>query len=515
VKRTSTSPERASLTAGPEDRPGPLGTPLSTAPEAAGTARPREGVGHDAGDLTVSEPRLRVVIVEDEPPLRRTLARILEVRGMEVMTCEDGIEATSLIAQQGADVMLLDLMLPRMDGMEVLRRAKVQRPDMEVVMMTAFGEVDTAVQAVKAGAYDFLTKPFASPDAVALVVEKAAERRRLIDRARQLEAALENQARGGDLIGSTRKMQDVMRLVGTVAQSTSTVLVRGESGTGKELVARAIHQGSHRAHKPFLGVNCSAIPATLIDSELFGHVKGAFTGASSNRDGLFAAADGGTLFLDEVGDLPLATQVRLLRVLQEGEVKPVGSNDVRSIDVRVIAATNVDLAAAISAGTFREDLYYRLCVIEVQLPPLRERREDIPLLATFFLRKLARKNGRSTPSIDPSAMRLLCAAPWPGNVRELENAIERAMVLSRADVLGIEDFPRLAETAEAARQEGGFGAELADLPYREAKRVALRTFEKHYVASLLGKTNANVSKAARIAGLDRSNFRRIVRKCGK
>jgi DNA-binding NtrC family response regulator len=500
-------------------RPGPVGTPLPVAHEAR-TPAPREraaAAGDGAGPgLDAGAPRLRVIIVEDEPPLRRTLARILEVRGMEVMTCEDGVEAMALVAQERADVMLLDLMLPRMDGMEVLRRSKIQRPDMEVVMMTAFGEVDTAVQAVKAGAYDFLTKPFASPDAVALVVEKAAERRRLIDRARQLEAALESQGRGSDLIGTTRKMQEVMRLVNTVAQSITTVLVRGESGTGKELVARAIHQGGPRGNRPFLAVNCSAIPSTLIDSELFGHVKGAFTGASVSRDGLFAAADGGTLFLDEIGDLPLASQVRLLRVLQEGEIKPVGSNEVRTVDVRVIAATNVDLLQAIANGTFREDLYYRLCVIEVHLPPLRERREDIPLLATFFLRKLARKNGREIPSIDTAAMRVLSTAPWPGNVRELENAIERAMVLSRAEILGIEDFARLTETtAEAARTDGAFGAELAELPYRDAKRVALRTFEKHYVASLLGKTNANVSQAARIAGLDRSNFRRIVRKCGK
>ena len=494
----------------PRPAAGPIGGPMSAPADSRFTPLPKEPA---PASVAPTEARLRVVIVEDEPPLRRALARILEVRGMDVLTCEDGVEAMALLGQEHADVMLLDLMLPHMDGMEVLRRAKAQRPAMEVVMMTAFGEVDTAVQAVKAGAYDFLTKPFASPDAVALVVEKAAERRRLVDRARQLEAALESQTRGSDLIGSTRKMQDVFRLVGTVAQSVSTVLIRGESGTGKELVARAIHQGGPRASKPFLAINCSAIPTALVDSELFGHVRGAFTGASADRDGLFAAADNGTLFLDEVGDLPLATQVRLLRVLQEGEVKPVGSNDVRVVDVRVIAATNVDLAQAIAGGTFREDLYYRLSVIEVPLPPLRDRREDIPLLATFFLRKLARRMGRPTPAIDPVAMRLLYSASWPGNVRELENAIERAMVLSRADSLTVEDFPRLAEASADAH--GEFGSELADLPYRDAKRVALRTFEKHYVASLLKRTNANVSQAARMAGLDRSNFRRIVRKCGK
>ncbi|MBI2892821.1 MAG: sigma-54-dependent Fis family transcriptional regulator [Deltaproteobacteria bacterium] len=480
-------------------------------PALAGGERPARGESEAR-----APGKLRVIIVDDEPPLLRTLARILQVRGIDVSTCEDGIEALALLAAEPADVLLLDLMLPRMDGMEVLRRAKVLRPDMEVVMMTAFGDVDTAVQAVKSGAYDFLTKPFASPDAVALVIEKAAERRRLIDRTRQLEAALESQERYGDLVGSTRKMQAVFRLIETVAQSTATVLVRGESGTGKELVARALHQRGPRAHKPFVAVNCSAIPSTLVDSELFGHVRGAFTGASTNREGLFASADSGTIFLDEIGDLPLPSQVRLLRVLQEGEVKPVGSNEVRSVDVRVIVATNVDLAHAVSIGAFREDLYYRLAVIEIGIPPLRDRPEDIPMLAVHFLRKFARKTGRGVPSIDPVAMHSLASAPWPGNVRELENAIERAMVLSRGDTLVLEDFPRLTESAqEQARLELQLGSDLADLPYRDAKRVALRTFERHYIASVLKKTTGNVSQAARHAGLDRSNFRRILRKCGR
>jgi DNA-binding NtrC family response regulator len=488
----------------------PAGVDALTTPVPAG---PKEEAGVARGS---AGRRLRVIIVDDEPPLRRTLARILQVRGIDVTTCEDGHEALALLAQEPADVLLLDLILPRMDGMEVLRRAKAFRPDMEVVMMTAFGDVDTAVQAVKSGAYDFLTKPFASPDAVALVVEKAAERRRLIDRARQLEAALESQEKYGDLVGSTGNMQAVFRLVETVAQTMSTILVRGESGTGKELVARAIHQRGPRAGKPFVAVNCSAIPPTLVDSELFGHVRGAFTGASAKRDGLFAAAESGTIFLDEIGDLPLPSQVRLLRVLQEGEIKPVGSNEVLRVDARVIAATNVDLMQAIAAGTFREDLYYRLNVIEISIPPLRERPEDIPLLVVHFLRKVARKSGRPIPTIDPGAMQALTAAPWPGNVRELENAIERAVVLSGSETLGVQDFPRLAEAAhEQARSELQLGPDLTDLPYRDAKRVALKTFERHYVASLLKKTTGNVSQAARHAGLDRSNFRRILRKCGR
>ncbi|MEO7096500.1 MAG: sigma-54 dependent transcriptional regulator, partial [Polyangiales bacterium] len=326
-----------------------------------------------------AKPLVRVLVVDDEPTLRRTIARALAARGFEVVQCEDGASALAQLKTMDPDVMLIDLMMPGVSGLEVLREVKALRPDVECVMMTAYSRVEDAVTAVRTGAYDFLTKPFPSFEAVAISVSKAAERRRLIARARRLEEEL-GAAVGagglGEIVGTSEAMRSVYRLVEGVASSSSTVLVLGESGTGKELVARAIHRKSGRAQKPFVAVNCSSIPDQLIESELFGHVKGAFTSAVASRAGLFEQADKGTLFLDEVGDLSLAAQVKLLRALQEGEIKRVGSNETKTVDVRVVAATNVDLTSRITAGKFREDLYYRLNVVPISLPALRERRED-------------------------------------------------------------------------------------------------------------------------------------------
>jgi len=417
------------------------------------------------------------------------------------------------------DVMLVDLMMPKVSGLELLAEVKSSWPSVEVIMMTAFADVDAAVRAVKAGAYDFLTKPFPSNDAVVLSVLKAAEHKHLLERAHQLEERLASRERFGEMIGTSRRMQAVYRLIEGVASATSTVLILGESGTGKELVARAIHQNSARAANAFVPVNCAAIPKELVESELFGHVRGAFTGAQNARAGLFEAANGGTIFLDEIGDLPLAAQVKLLRTLQEGEVKRVGSDEVRIVDVRVVAATNVDLKTKIESGEFRRDLYYRLNVIAVQLPPLRQREDDVVILTHHFLQKLAMRMGRPPKGIAPDALAVLKSYSWPGNVRELEHAIEHAFVLSQGDTIRAHDLPfaREADDDEAGTEAPAglfpsWSRDLHDLPYAEAKRRALTLFDEAYVRDVMKRAGGNLSEAARKAGLDRSNFRRIVRR---
>jgi two-component system response regulator HydG len=466
----------------------------------------------------------RVLVVDDEPMVRRGLARMLLARGMEVLTAEDGRAALEVLGRERVHVALVDLMMPNIGGLEVLQHAKAQALEVEIIMMTAFGDVETAVQAVRAGAYHFLTKPFRSNDEVVLTVAKAAERRRLIDRANLLEQKLEQQEKFGELIGNSVSMREVYRLAVGVAPTASTVLILGESGTGKELTARAIHQHSPRAGRPFVAVNCSAIPVDLVESELFGHVRGAFTGATATREGLFESANQGTIFLDEVGDLPPLAQVKLLRVLQEGEIKRVGSNETRLVDVRVVAATNVDLRARIADGKFREDLFYRLNVVAIKLPPLRQRPDDIPLLAFHFLQKYAARTGRDIRKVSPEAMRLLQSQAWPGNVRELENAIEHAVVFCRKDTIlpgdlpfgkkGGEDAGSPEEATPAPSQGWGLPGGLSDLPYRDAKQRAVAAFELAYFESILKRTQGNVSEAARQAGLDRSNFRRAARRAG-
>lgn len=472
--------------------------------------------------LQLEDVAPRVLVVDDEPVVRRSLARLLLSRGMSVFTAEDGVAALEAFGAQPIDVALVDIRMPNVGGLEVLEQVRARGLPVEVVMMTAFGDVETAVSAVRAGAYHFLTKPFRSNDEVVVTVTKAAERRRLMDHTARLERRLEQMEKFGELVGNSPKMQEVYRLALGVAPTGSTVLILGESGTGKELTARAIHQHSPRSERAFVAVNCSAIPVELVESELFGHVRGAFTGATATRTGLFEAADGGTIFLDEVGDLPALAQVKLLRALQEGEVKRVGSNETRTVDVRVIAATNVDLRERIATGRFREDLYYRLNVVAISMPPLRERPEDIPLLAYHFLQKYAARVGGDVRRISPDAMRLMQQQPWPGNVRELENAIEHAVVFCKSVALEPRDFP-FFERAEQPRSSRvsirGDGLDslvtgLIDLPFREAKQRALVAFETAYLTALLERTGGNVSEAARQAGLDRSNFRRTARRAG-
>jgi two-component system response regulator HydG len=478
---------------------------------------------------------VHVLIVDDEPTLRRSVARLLEGRGMKVGTADEGRAALEYMERTPPDVALVDMMMPGLGGLELLDRVKAADIPVEIILMTAFADVDAAVAAMKAGAYHFLTKPFHSNDAVVHAVVKAAEHRRLADRAKELEQALLSKERFGEIIGASPRMLEVFRLISGVAPTSSTVLILGESGTGKELVARAIHQMSPRAKKSFVAVNCGAIPKDLVESELFGHVRGAFTGAQSSRAGLFETADGGTILLDEVGDLPLAAQVKLLRVLQDGEIKRVGADETRTVDVRLLAATNVDLMTRIQASQFRRDLYYRLNVIAIELPPLRERGDDVLLLANHYLQKFARSMHRDPKHLASDTVRALREYEWPGNIRELEHAIEHAMVLSQKDIICASDLPFVrpsgtfregkpisgapTDRAHALATEGGRGgasdvalSELAELPYAEAKRRLVTRFDETYTGEMLRRTSGNMSEAARRAGLDRSNFRRLLKR---
>jgi DNA-binding NtrC family response regulator len=460
---------------------------------------------------------VRVLVVDDEPTLLRALEALLRKNGHDVVALESPIVATQRLAQEEFDVALLDVKMPDLSGLELLNAVKHRRPEIEVIMMTGHATVETALAALKAGAYDYLTKPFEDVELVARAVAKAAERKALFDRNRELETRLRQRDGAPDgLVGSSGGMRDVTRLIDAVAYSSATVLVTGESGTGKELVARALHARSPRKAHPFVALNCGALTETLLESELFGHVKGAFTGAQRDQKGLFDAADSGTIFLDEIGDIPPATQVRLLRVLQEGEIKRVGAADSLRVDVRVIAATHRDLTRLVKSGKFREDLFYRLNVINIPLPPLRERIEDVPLLAHHFLRRYAERLGKKVRTLAPEALELLCGYRWPGNVRELENAVERAVVLCRGETVGAADLPPAVtgRTAPLVRESPASGDDAAWLAqsYAAAKEQALRRFEKGYVEALMRACDNNISAAARKAGMDRSNFKRVLRK---
>jgi DNA-binding NtrC family response regulator len=453
---------------------------------------------------------VRLLIVDDEPMLVRAIARHFRGDAYLVRSAGTGAEALAVLAAEPVDVVLLDVRLPDLSGPEVLDVTRRQHPDVQVVMMTAHATIQTAVDAMRKGAYDFLTKPFEPPEALVHAVERAAERKRLLDRNRFLEQRLDLTDDYYGIVGSAPAMRRLFALIEAVRHASSSVLVRGESGTGKELVARALHHGSPRRQKPFVAVNCSALPDALLESELFGHAKGAFTGADRPREGLFEAASGGTLLLDEIGDMPLALQVKLLRVLQEGEVRRIGETQSRKVDVRIIAATHVDLARAVADGRFREDLFYRLNVIALETPPLRERREDIPQLAYHFLRRHAARQKRRIDGFSPETLARFQAYGWPGNVRELENAVERAVVLTRGAVIEADVLPdTLADPSRASAPPAG---QLSAEPFQIAKARAVEAFEARYVREALERSAGNLSEAARLAGLDRSNFRRLARR---
>src|SRR5581483_11660507 len=381
----------------------------------------------------------KILIVDNEKSMRDFLSIVLKKEGYLVETAEDGDHALKCFEKDIFDLVLTDIKMPRMGGLELLKALKGVSPETVIVMMTAFASTETAIEAMKEGAYDYLTKPF-QIDEVKLIIKNALERKKLRQENTTLRRELKGQATFTQIIGKSEKMNKVLELVRKVADSRSNILIYGESGTGKELIARAIHFNSSRRERPFVTVNCSALPETLLESELFGHMKGAFTGAIGNKEGLFEVAHEGSIFLDEIGETSLSIQVKLLRVLQEKEFRRVGGTKDLKVDVRIIAATNKELEKLVAEGKFREDLYYRLDVIPIVLPPLRERPEDIPLLADFFLRQFNQSLGKQIDGIEPEAMRLLVNHEWKGNVRELENAVERAVALASEKTLTAADF---------------------------------------------------------------------------
>ncbi len=442
----------------------------------------------------------RILIADDEASLRKVLSATLRKAGYDVETAHDGQQALALLqASEDRDegepfqLLISDLKMPKLDGMELLERVNGRYPDVPVLMLTAHGTVDLAVQALKRGAFDFLTKPY-ERDELLTTVRKA-----LAQGARDAEESHPDGRRA--LVGESQKVKEVLDVIARVADTPSTVLIRGESGTGKELVARAIHAGSRRKDGPFIRVNCGALPESLLDSELFGHEKGAFTGAERRRRGRFELADGGTLFLDEIATVPHSTQVRLLRVLQERELERVGGEETVPVDVRIIAATNVPPDELLKDGTFREDLFYRLHVVPIVLPPLRERKEDIPLLVNHFIEKLRERTASPVRAASPEALKRLAAYDWPGNVRELENVIERALVLADREELGPEDLPPLGENGRGwapslevdgapALPEGGL-----DLTR------AIEDIEERLLRQALEQAGGVKAEAARLLGL--------------
>jgi DNA-binding NtrC family response regulator len=452
------------------------------------------------------ESRARVLVVDDDAEVAQALERKLTYVGYAVEVATEARPIVDRIRTERAnwDVVLLDVGLPEIDGIEVLKRFRDSGSLASVIMLTGDDSATTATTCLRAGAFHYLTKP-CLPVELASTVESAARhttlRRRLAYDSQRGAAEL--------LVGESPAIRRLRAAVDQIAPHDVAVLIQGESGTGKELVARALRTGAWH-DRPFLAVNCSAIPDTLIDTELFGHARGAFTGATVDRDGLFVEADGGMLFLDEIGDMPLHVQARLLRVLQEGEVRPVGSDQVRRVDVRVIAATHVNLAEAVAAGRFREDLFYRLNVVALRVPPLRERLDDVPLLAAHFLRK---HSGEAAPALTPEALDALVSDPWPGNVRELENALLHALAFHQGNAIGVESLPpHIGVRPAPASPCVTVDARDLLLPLGEAKRRINATFERAYVSNVLERARGSMSEAARLAGIDRTNLRRLMKR---
>ena len=453
--------------------------------------------------------RDRVLVVDDKPNFLKLFQEILGSE-FDVTTAEDGNRALALLEAGSFDVVVSDIRMPGLDGISLMKAVKQRQPEVEVILVTAYGAIPKAVEAMKEGAYHYLTKPF-EPDEVLILVQRAAERKRLRRQAEDRQQALADTAGFGNLLAKSRAMRKVFNLLSRAAQSDATVLVTGQSGTGKELVARALHAESRRKSAPFIAVNCGAIPETLIESELFGHAKGAFTGALIAKRGLFEEAHEGTIFLDEIGDLPLPMQVKLTRVLQERAVRRVGEHNERPVDVRVMAATHVDLEKAVEEGGFREDLYYRLNVFPIHLPPLRDRRDDIPLLIAILLdRHLSRAISSQVEGVTADAMTALSSHDWPGNVRQLENALERALAVCEGTRIGLEDLPESVRQSPANSE----GPDMTHLEFKEVVSIARDRASRDYLLALMRKFQGNVTQASEQAGIERESLHRLLRKHG-
>ncbi len=439
----------------------------------------------------------RILLVEDDREMLELVREHLEGEGHTVTPAGHGAEAIARLKAEPFDIVLTDLRLPDVDGMEVLQASRETQRDVPVILITAFGTIETAIQAIRQGAYDFVTKPFAL-DEISLLVGKAWEARRLREENRRLREEVAARYRLHNLLGRSTAMQGVFALIRQAAPGEANVLITGESGTGKELVAKALHFNSPRADRPFVPVNCAAVPASLLESELFGHVRGAFTGAVTSRRGLFREAHGGTLFLDEIGDMAPELQAKLLRAIEDRNVRPVGSDQATPLDVRIIAATNQDLPARIRAGQFRDDLYYRLAVIPIQLPALRERKEDIPLLAEHFLGRAITASGKQVSGFTAETMTILLRHPWPGNVRELENVIERAITLTVGGTITPDTL--LLDTSVSPATS----LTLAQLP----RRPTLQELTDEYVALVLRETDGDKARAADLLGISKRTLYR-------
>jgi DNA-binding NtrC family response regulator len=446
----------------------------------------------------------RILIVDDEKQIRRILSVLLTEHGYDVAEAESGEEALALQPEFQPQVVLLDLSLPGIDGLETLRRLHERDPCIDCLMMTAYGTIRSAVEAMRRGAFDYLTKPFDN-DELLLIVSRALELRRLNAEVEALRNELEARYGFSEIIGISPQMQEVFRVMAKVARVDATVLIVGESGTGKELVARAIHRRSTRAAGPFVAVNCSAVPQTLIESEFFGHEKGAFTDARASRPGKFEQADGGTLFLDEIGDLSVEAQAKLLRALQDRQITRLGARRPTPVDVRVIAATNKDLERAVREGAFREDLYWRINVVSITLPPLRQRREDLPLLLDHVLDRFNRELGLAVKSIAPEARRLLLEYDWPGNVRELENTLCQAMILCDEDVLMVSDLPPRIR-GELPEGPISSSSDLNKLKLADAVRGATDRLEKMMIQARLAEHKGNRTATAEGLGISRKTL---------
>jgi DNA-binding NtrC family response regulator len=443
---------------------------------------------------------ISILAVDDDVNMLAMLEKFLKRAGYTVDTSSDSLKAMSLVDEKNYDIVITDIQMPRATGMDLLKRVKELQKDTMVIMITAFGSVDSAVNAMKAGAYDYVSKPF-NIDEILALLERATQQRRLQREVEQLRQEVERKYSFSNIIGKSKAMQDIFGLIQRLSHARSNVLTTGRSGTGKELIAKAIHYNSDRRSMPLVTVNCSAIPESLLESELFGHEKGAFTGAITSRRGLFETANGGTLFLDEIGDMPLGSQSKLLRVVETGEVRPVGSDAVKKIDVRVIAATHRDLKELIKHEQFREDLFYRLNVISIHVPDLKDRPEDIPILIEHFMKKYGEQFGKPNIRITHEASACLLKYSWPGNVRELENVIERSIALSSGEEIDTKDLPEHLFQMKA-------GDLIDDLA---TENMPLTEVEKRYIVKVLQRTNWHQSKAAQILGIDRKTLYRKIK----
>ncbi len=443
----------------------------------------------------------RILIVDDEESIRSSLQRLLEYKGYGTGLAEDGFRGLEMLAEDAYDLVFLDIKMPRMDGIEVLQKVRERYDDLPVIMITAHGGSQTAVECMKLGAYDFLEKPWEQERLLAIVRNGLTLR----EQSRQIIELRRTHPARDEMIGDSQAMAEIRDTIARVAPTEARLLITGENGSGKELVARAVHEQSRRAAAAFVEVNCAAIPEELIESELFGHVKGSFTGAIAHRTGKFEQADGGTLFLDEIGDMSLSAQAKVLRVLQEGKLERVGGNDTRVVDVRVIAATNKDLLAEARQYRFREDLFYRLNVVPLRVPPLRERRDDIALLVNYFVERVAAGLGQRPKVVSPAALAKLAQHPWPGNVRELRNMVERVLILTRGDRIEPDDVPLDSTGAGAA----------PDDVFQHATFQAFKDeVERRYLERKLAENDNNISKTARVLEMQRSNLYKKIEKYG-